>query len=43
MIDEAKLGDPNAAAKRLKVLENINHLAISKEIADFSSKATRNK
>ncbi len=36
VIDEAKLGDPQAAAKRLKVLENIAHLDISKEIADFA-------
>lgn len=38
VIDEAKLGDLDAATRRLKVLENIPHLAISKEIADFSSK-----
>lgn len=35
-------GDPDAATRRLKVLENIPHLAISKEIADFSSKLIDN-
>jgi len=43
VIDEAKLGDPQAAAKRLKVLENIAHLDISKEIADFADNLIDNR
>jgi len=43
VIDEAKLGDPQAAAKRLKVLENIAHLDMSKEIADFADNLIDNR
>ena len=36
VIDEAKLGDPQAAALRLKILDEINHLDISEEVEYFS-------
>jgi hypothetical protein len=36
VIDEAKLGNPEAAAKRLKILEGITHLDISEEVDHFS-------
>jgi len=36
VVDEAKLGDPQAAALRLKILDDINHLDISEEVEYFS-------
>ena len=37
VIDEAKLGDPQAAAKRLAALEVITHLDVSEEIITFAN------
>ena len=37
VIDEAKLGDPQAAAKRLAALEGITHLDVSEEIITFAN------
>jgi predicted nucleic acid-binding protein len=36
VVDEAKLGDPQAAAKRLTALEGITHLDVSEEIIIFA-------
>ncbi len=36
VVDEAKLGDSQAAAKRLKILEGISLLEISEEVENFS-------
>jgi hypothetical protein len=36
VVDEAKLGDPQAAAKRLKILNGISHLDISEDVEEFS-------
>ncbi|MEN8217135.1 MAG: type II toxin-antitoxin system VapC family toxin [Pseudomonadota bacterium] len=36
VVDEAKLGNSEAAAKRLNILEGITHLDISEEVDNFS-------
>ncbi len=43
VVDEAKLGDPQAAAKRLAVLEGLNTLTVTNEVIQFAARLINEK